>query len=54
MRILQEIADKYRELFHKTGNPKFFVLAQQVNKLNADIMGIDLKKEDNKEPELTV
>ena len=54
MKILEEIADGYRKLFDKTGNPKFFVLAQNVNKLNADIMGVDLKQEINTEPELSV
>ena len=54
MKILEEIAQGYRKLFNETGLPEFFVRARNVEKLNADIMGIDLTIQTNNEPELSV
>ena len=41
MRILEEIAEKYKKLFNKTGKMEFFIYAKNVERLNNDIMGID-------------
>lgn len=53
MKILEEIADGYKKLFDKTGKIEFFMHAKNIEKLNADIMGIDLEVQSS-EPELTV
>ena len=54
MKILEDIERGYRKLFDSTGDPKFFVLAQNVKKLNEDIMNVELKKDEEAEAELTV
>lgn len=54
MKILEDIERGYRKLFDKTGNPEFFVLAQNVKKLNDDIMHIDLNVKETEGPELTI
>ena len=41
MRILEDIIEKYRMLFDKTGKIEFFMHAKNVERLNNDIMGVD-------------
>ncbi len=44
MKILEDIAEKYRKLFDKTGKIEFFMHAKNVERLNNDIMGVDKEK----------
>ena len=54
MKILEEIANGYRKLFNETGLPKFFVYAKNIEKLNADIMGVDKSLAVSEEDNLTL
>ena len=54
MKILEDIERGYRKLFDATGKLEFFVLAQNVKKLNEDIMNIDLEVKETAEPELSI
>lgn len=54
MKILEDIERGYRKLFDTTGKLEFFVLAQNVKKLNDDIMKIDLDVHQDIEPELSI
>lgn len=49
MRILEDIADKYRKLFDKTGKIEFFMHAKNIERLNDDIMGVDKIEEVSEE-----
>ena len=54
MKILEDIERGYRKLFDSTGKLEFFVLAQNIKKLNDDIMQIDLSVAPDVEPELSI
>ena len=41
MKILEDIIEKYRILFDKTGKIEFFMHAKNVERLNNDIMGVE-------------
>ena len=45
MKILNEIKAGYQELFLKTGNPYFFMMSQNLNKLIEDVKNIDKVQE---------
>lgn len=54
MRILEDIAKNYRELFNRTGKIEFFMRAKNVERLNNDIMGINKQIDTSQETELSV
>ena len=53
MRILEDIATKYKQLFDKTGKIEFFMHARNIERLNNDIMGVDKEVEIDQGSELT-